>query len=114
MSLEIVLTDYFKSGFKKLSKRHKSLADDLESFIRELRENPDSGVEIIPHVRKVRMAIKSKGRGKSGGARVITYDAYVSEKNGTLYLVLIYDKANTDNVKKNVIEDIIKNIPQSE
>lgn len=44
-----------------------------------LRENPLQGVEIAPHVRKVRMAISDKGRGKSGGARVITFDALVSD-----------------------------------
>lgn len=72
-----------------------------------LRENPLQGVEIAPHVRKVRMAISDKGRGKSGGARVITFDALVSDQDGKLYL-LLYDKADTSNVKMNVVREIIK------
>lgn len=70
--------------------------------------NPLQGVEIAPNVRKVRMAIGSKGRGKSGGARVITLNALVTEQDGTVYLLLVYDKADASNVKMNVVSKIIK------
>ena len=70
--------------------------------------NPLQGVEIAPNVRKVRMAIGSKGRGKLGGARVITLNALVTEQDGTVYLLLVYDKADDSNVKMNVVREIIK------
>ena len=54
------------------------------------------------------MAIGSKGKGKSGGARVITLNALVTEQDGTVYLLLIYDKSDAPNVKMNVIKDIIR------
>lgn len=54
------------------------------------------------------MAIGSKGRGKSGGARVITLNALVTEQDGTVYLLLVYDKADASNVKMNVVREIIK------
>lgn len=91
-----------------MSKRYRNFKADMEEFRRSLRENPLQGVEIAPHVRKVRMAISDKGRGKSGGARVITFDALVSDQDGKLYLLLIYDKADTSNVKMNVVREIIK------
>ena len=81
---------------------------ERQAFLDSLRENPLQGVVIAPHVRKVRMAISDKGRGKSGGARVITFDALVSDQDGKLYLLLIYDKADTSNVKMNVVREIIK------
>ena len=39
----------------------------------ELSENPILGTSLGDNCYKVRVAIKSKGKGKSGGARVITY-----------------------------------------
>lgn len=110
MSFEIKTSTYFDLKIKKLSKRHKSLKDDLKELRQELTNNPSAGVEIAPYIRKVRMSIKSKGRGKSAGARVITYDALVCDNEGTLYLLLIYDKSDATNVKMNVIEDIIKEL----
>ncbi|WP_281643794.1 hypothetical protein [Bacteroides zoogleoformans] len=86
------------------------MKEDLKELRQELTNNPSDGVEIAPCIRKVRMSIKSKGRGKSAGARVITYDALVCDNEGTLYLLLIYDKSDATNVKMNVIEDIIKEL----
>ena len=103
MNLEIIRSDYFTKEFKRLAKRYRSLIDDYEAFLDNLRLNPLQGDEIAPHVRKIRMAITSKGRGKSGGARVITQD-------GKIYLLLIYDKADTPNVKMNVIKEIIEEL----
>ena len=74
MSFEIFRSDEFTVALKKLAKRHKSLADDYARFLEDLKQNPFQGVEIAPNIRKVRLAIYSKGRGKSGGARVITYN----------------------------------------
>lgn len=108
MSLEIIRSDYFTSDFKRLHKRYRGILKDYEAFLDSLRENPLQGVVIALHVRKVRMAISDKGRGKSGGARVITFDALVSDQDGKLYLLLIYDKADTSNVKMNVVREIIK------
>ena len=108
MSLEIVRSDYFTSEFKRLAKRYRSLAKDYEAFLESLKANPLQGVEIAPHVRKIRMAVASKGRGKSGGARVITFNALVTEHDGTVYLLLVYDKADTSNVKMKVVKEVIK------
>ena len=110
MSLEIVRSDYFTSEFKRLAKRYRSLAKDYEAFLESLKQNPFQGVEIAPNVRKIRMAIGSKGKGKSGGARVITLNALVTEQDGTVYLLLVYDKSDAPNVKMNVIKDIIREI----
>ena len=90
MNLEIIRSDYFTKEFKRLAKRYRSLIDDYEAFLDNLRLNPLQGDEIAPHVRKIRMAITSKGRGKSGGARVITFNALVSEQDGKIYLTVKY------------------------
>ena len=110
MSLEIVQTSNFKAEVKRLSKRYRSFDDDLLTFLLELKANPTQGVEVAPHIRKVRMAIHSKGKGKSGGARVITCTALVGEKDGVLGLITIYDKSDASNVKMNVILEMVKEL----
>ena len=108
MKLEIIRSEYFTKEFKRLAKRYRSLVDDYEALLKSLKSNPMQGVEIAPNIRKIRMAVTAKGRGKSGGARVITFNALVTEQEGTIYLLLIYDKADTSNVKINVVKKIIQ------
>lgn len=107
MKLEIIRSEYFTKEFKRLAKRYRSLVDDYETLLKSLKSNPMQGVEIAPNIRKIRMAVSSKGRGKSGGARVITFNALVSEQDGKVYLLLIYDKSDTPNVKLKVVQDIV-------
>lgn len=57
------------------------------------------------------MAIKSKGAGKSGGARVITYNVLVTEEEGTVYLLEIYDKSEYTSVHEEVLKQMIETLP---
>ena len=65
---------------------------------------------MTPGIRKIRLTIDSKGRGKSGGARVITFNYLVDEKNGVVILLLLYDKADASSIKINVVRKIIKDL----
>lgn len=95
---------------KGYQKKYKGFDEDIKVFREDLKADPYQGVEIAPHIRKVRMAITAKGKGKSGGARVITFDALVSEQEGKLYLLFIYDKAEASNIKMNVIQAMVKEL----
>ena len=57
------------------------------------------------------MAIKSKGAGKSGGARVITYNVLVTEEEGEVYLLEIYDKSEYTSVHEEVLKQIVETLP---
>ena len=92
MSYEIKFSSYFVKEAKHLNKRYKSFADDLTAFKDSILENPMQGTELAPGIRKIRMAIKSKGRGTSGGARVITYNVIAKDQDGLIAFLLIYDK----------------------
>jgi len=76
-------------------KKYSSLTDGIEELAKELRTHPTKGTPIGPSCYKIRLAIKSKGKGKSGGARVITY-YYIH--GSTVYLLSIYDKAEMENI----------------
>lgn len=106
MSYSVYPTPDFKKFFKKLSKKYPSLKADLQELITTLKEEPDSGIHLGQGIHKVRMAITSKGKGKSGGARVITY--LVTEDN-EVYLTHIYDKSQLENITKEQIIELLKN-----
>lgn len=100
----------FLAEAKRLKKRYRSFNDDLEDFKKRLQENPFQGAELCPGIRKIRMSIKSKGRGKSGGARVITANAIIAEHEGRIALLTIYDKEDASTVKLNVIKQMAREL----
>lgn len=114
MSFEIRTTSRFERSAKVLIKRHRSLKADLGELISSLEKNPLQGDELSPGIRKVRMAISSKGRGKSGGARVITYTIVVAENEGHVYLIDIYDKSDYSTVDISIIQRIVDDMDLSE
>lgn len=91
-------------------KRYKSFKTDLNAFRENVLENPFQGAELCPGIRKVRMAIQSKGKGKSGGARIITFTYYVSEKDGKIVFLLIYDKQDADTVDAALVRKIVQQL----
>jgi mRNA-degrading endonuclease RelE of RelBE toxin-antitoxin system len=101
MNFDVVTTDRFDKQLKKLLKKHTSLKSDYEVLINELEVNPTQGAALGRDCYKVRLAISSKGKGKSGGARVITCVKVIGE---TVYLLSIYDKAEQDSVKNNELD----------
>ncbi len=104
--MEIKATKVFQRYVKPLAKRYRSFLKDYNDFLDELEKNPQMGIDLGEGYRKVRMAIASKGKGKSGGARVITFNTV--ERNGCLYLIYAYDKSDADNVNLDIIKKIVK------
>jgi mRNA-degrading endonuclease RelE of RelBE toxin-antitoxin system len=104
MNFEIRYSDTFKRGAKALAKKYPSLKQDLANFVIELGANPEMGTPLGSNMFKVRMIITSKGRGKSGGARIITCVVYKREQ---ILLAEIYDKADYDTVDE---QKILKNL----
>ena len=97
MNFDIIPTPDFERALKALAKKHRSLKNDLLEFSKSLQMNPFQGVELCPGIRKIRMAITSKGKGKSGGARVITYTG-------------IYDKSDFSTVDISIIKEIVRSL----
>ena len=97
----------FEKALKRLNKKYPSLKADYIAFLEELKKNPMMGDEIFPNCRKARIAIKSKGKGKSAGGRVIFYFEVVDDK---IILLFIYDKSEMENVQTAFIEQILKNL----
>lgn len=110
MDVNFVLGPEFKRQFKRLAKKYHSLRDDIDGWRKEISQNPFVGDDLGGGVRKIRMAIADKGKGKSGGARILTLNVMVSEDGLEITLLTIYDKGEISNVKDEYIEFLIKQI----
>lgn len=110
MMIEIITTPEFDKEYKRLKKKYRSLPDDLATLEEELIKNPNLGIDLGNNFRKIRMAISAKNKGKSGGARVITYSLVVSIIDARIVLVTIYDKGEEQSISDARIKQIIKNI----
>lgn len=113
MNYRLLTSEEFQKNAKKLIKKYRSLKLDLSTLIKSLEENPQQGVKIGENIFKIRLAVKSKGKGKSGGLRVITY-LYVAvkqaEKQDTIVLLTIYDKSDFANVSDQYLRGIIASV----
>jgi len=104
MSYEVIATGPFERKIKRLSKKYKSLKTDLAPVITLLIQNPFQGTPLGKDCYKIRVAIASKGKGKSGGARLITYIRITSK---TVYLIDIYDKSEKDTISDKELQLLI-------
>ena len=100
----------FERQAKKLAKHYPSFKKDLLQLLDSLRNNPYQGVDLGGGIRKIRMIISSKGRGKVGGARVITMNVNVDVEKMIIALLYIYDKAETENVSDTFLQQIIRDL----
>ena len=98
MNYRIKLSIEFVKELKRLAKRYRSLKQDITKLGASLQENPHQGADLGNGLRKVRMSITSKGKGKSGGARVITFTAIISEDDAEILLLTIYDKSEKETI----------------
>ena len=104
MSYKIILTSNFKKEAKRLAKKYKSLKIELEILGQELSNNPTQGTSLGNDVYKIRLAISSKGKGKSGGVRIITF---IKIDNQTVLLLSIYSKGEKDSISDNEIGKLL-------
>ena len=108
MRVTFILSEEFRRHFKRLAKKYPSLVNDYDTFKKELSKNPFQGADLGGGTRKVRMAIASKGKGKSSGARVITFNI-IQHEDETIEITLltIYDKGEISSVTDQYIKWLI-------
>lgn len=105
MSYKIFITKAFEKDLKKLSKKYPSLRTDFKILISSLKENPSQGQPLGKDCFKIRMAITSKGKGKSGGSRVISCVKIVAS---SVFLIAIYDKSEKESINDTVLDALLK------
>lgn len=105
MSYNVLAIPSFERQLKRLSKKYPSLKQEFFELIESLEKNPEQGTNLGNNCYKIRFSIESKGKGKSGGARVIT-NIVIAEK--TVYLLSIYDKSDKENLTDKELKELLK------
>ena len=115
MIVTVRIAKNFKTAAKPLLKKYPSLSKDLHTLELELLLNPKLGTPLGNNTYKIRLKISSKGKGKSGGARVITLietiligEVNSTDKDVTVNLITIYDKADTATISDKEFKELIK------
>ena len=107
MKFDVLTSSLFNKEFKNICKKHKSAKNDIINFVEKLKENPIQGIPLGNDYFKIRIAISSKGKGKSGGVRLITKIRVLKER---IYLLSIYDKSERASISDKELEAVLKSI----
>lgn len=105
MSYNLIITTAFERDAKPLLKKYKSLKTDLAGLFESLENDSTQGKPLGKECYKIRLAITSKGKGKSGGARVITCVKIISDK---IFLLSIYDKSEKESISDKELNELLK------
>jgi len=105
MSFNIYTTDFFDKELKKLAKKYPSVKNDYKALVDSLKEEPKQGQALGKDCYKIRMAITSKGKGKSGGSRVISCVKIIAE---SVFLLSIFDKGDKENISDKELDNLLK------
>jgi hypothetical protein len=108
MSFEVRTIPEFDQRAKALAKKYTSLKRDLQELVAILAKDPRQGTALGKGCYKVRMSIAAKGKGKSGGARVITCVRVVGEE---VWLLTIYDKSQQASITTKELSAQVAQIP---
>ena len=108
MSYKVFSIPPFDSQLKRLAKKYPSLKNEFASLIVSLERSPMQGIRLGNNCFKIRLAIASKGKGKSGGARVITC---VQVVQSTVFLLSVFDKSEKENISDKELYALIRFIP---
>ena len=107
MSYKIITSSSFDKELKSLVKKYPSLKEEYKTLFQSLENDAIQGIAIGNNCYKIRLAIRSKNTGKSGGARVITHVKVIKQ---TVYLISIYDKSEQSAISDKEITERIKGI----
>ena len=104
MNYKFVFDSDFKKSFKRLLKKYPSLKSDFEKITNNISKELLLADDLGNGFKKIRINIKSKGKGSSGGGRIITYEIIVTSNNTDIIFVIIYDKGEYSTVDINVLK----------
>jgi len=109
MSYNILTIPPFDKQLKRLAKKYPSLKNEFAELLESLEQDPKQGANLGNNCYKIRISIVSKGKGKSGGGRVITNFVIAEE---TVFLISIYDKSEKENLTDKELFELLKYVPE--
>jgi hypothetical protein len=110
MNFSVVATPVFMKQARRLVKKFPSLKNELKELAGLLEIDPKQGVSLGGNVYKIRIAVASKGRGKSAGMRTLTY---VITEEYEVYLLTLYDKSEMDAISDKALRSLLRSLPRT-
>jgi len=107
MSYKIIAINKFEKDLKRLAKKYPSLKKEYIALVSSLKNDPIQGTPLGNHCYKIRMSIASKGKGRSGGARVITCVRVIHQ---SVFLLTIFDKSEQDSLSDKELKTLVGQI----
>ena len=112
MPNSVLLTPRFERQYKRFSKKFASLESELDELIADLTRSPTMGQSLGAGLYKIRLAVKSKGKGKSGGFRIVSYLVTENEDNTDVFLITMYDKSEDSSIDKDTLLTMIADLSE--
>lgn len=110
MANKILYTDVFEKYYKRYAKKFRSLPDEIAELEQMLLADPKLGTDLGEGLFKIRLAVKSKNKGKSGGMRVVTYLITQNDADFDINLIILYDKSEIADIPKKDLLDMVEEI----
>lgn len=110
MPSKVTLTSHFENRYKRFAKKFTSLEGEVDALVDNLTETPTLGESLGAGLYKIRLAVESKGKGKSGGFRIVSYLVTKTEDRVDVYLLTMYDKSEESSIKKETLLALAKSI----
>jgi mRNA-degrading endonuclease RelE of RelBE toxin-antitoxin system len=104
MNYKIEIDPNFSKEFKPLLKKYPSLKADFQAILNDLEKELILAIDLGNNFKKIRINIKSKGKGTSGGGRIITYETIISVDDTKIIFASIYNKGEFDTVDLNILK----------
>ena len=109
MSYSVKTIPYFDRQAKRLIRKYSSFRSELTELAKTLAKDPTQGIKLGNDCYKIRVAVKSKRQGKSGGARAITHVIAVKKD---VYLLSVFDKSEKETISDKQLQELLKQIPK--
>lgn len=107
--IKVLTIPEFDKSFKRLSRKFHSLKEEYQEFIEKTEIENVQGRSLGNGFYKARLSVKSKGKGKRGGLRIISHREVIYKMEETVIaLIAIYDKNETSSIDRKYLESLIK------
>jgi len=106
----VKVSQLFKRKVKPLSKKYHTLRESIDELGEALIKGPYLGESYGGNIYKVRLSDKSKGKGKSGGFRILYYLAIQQGNDTIIILITILNKGEINTIKKTDAEYLLTQV----
>jgi len=110
MTNNVKITSVFEKQYKRYAKKYRSLENEIQELEKTFIENPKFGIDLGDGLFKIKLAVRSKNKGKSGGFRIVTYLISENLENTDINLITIYDKSEIDDIPKGELLKLVHEI----